>query len=103
LISTGFENLNINIISVFTQLQNIYSLLNEVFRPLVVSIDNRLGHIDGNVGYLADTVDKTSNELKVSITSIPTEQAIVVTNNITHPILDVAVIVPAANDFVIIP
>jgi len=59
---------------------------------LLSDISTKLTTLINGVNKLASTVN-SGEEIKVSITSIPTEEAIVVTNNIAHPALDVIVVV----------
>lgn len=61
-------------------------------------VNQTLLAISSKLSTLITSVDKIAaavldDEMQVRITSIPTEDAIVVTNNILHPALDVVVII----------
>lgn len=71
-------------------LDKILKVSNEQFKTTTAQLDNVIKTLDKMLTYQNDLISILGSKLKVSIESIPTQDAIVVTNNVLHPALAVA-------------
>lgn len=74
--------------------ENILKVANEQFKTSTGQLDTIIKTLETMTAYqntkLDKLIDLLGSKLKVSIESIPTQDAIVVTNNVLHPFLTVA-------------
>lgn len=97
LISTSEENTSSvlkELAKLNTTSENILKVANEQFKTTTGQLDKIIKSMDTMIAYQNEKLDKLINllgsKLKVSVESIPTQDAIVVTNNVFHPFLNVA-------------
>lgn len=73
---------------------NILKVANEQFKTSTGQLDTIIKTLETMTAYqntkLDRLIDLLGSKLKVSIESIPTQDAVVVTNNVLHPFLTVA-------------
>lgn len=88
------KNVLIQLAKMHTTSENILKVANEQFKTSTGQLDRLIKSIDTIITYQNDKLDRLidllGSKLKVSVESIPTQDAIVVTNNVFHPFLNVA-------------
>lgn len=99
LISTSEENTE-SVLKELTKLnttsENTLKVATEQFKTTTAQLDRIIKIMDTMTAYQNEKLDKLidllGSKLKVSVEAIPTQDAIVVTNNVFHPVLNVALI-----------